>query len=124
MKLTSLILLVLTAVPVHPEVNLNAWYEGYNHAYFNDTLPATVVISHNLHDDRFMALTEYANGFYHIEFNPKYEPSPKQARETLLHEQCHLEQLVSGEVEFEDHGPKWQACMHRLANQGALEDLW
>jgi len=104
---------------------LDPWYRGYNEKYFNNSLPQNVIISHNLHDDRFMAYTEHtADGWYHIEFNPKYEASTKQERFTLFHEQCHLEQMISGEVEFDDHGPKWQGCMHRLANEGAFEDLW
>ncbi len=126
--LTLLLSLTMTAKQLAPATPdwLDAWYRGYNVVYFTNELPQTVMISHNLKDDRFMAVTSYDfNGnFYQIEFNIKYGPSPKQEKMTLLHEQCHLEQLVTGQMEFEDHGKKWQACMHRLANEGAFENLW
>lgn len=103
--------------------NLGAWYQGYNYKYFQDELPAAI-ITRNLHDDRFMALTEYHDNYYHIEFNPKYNLSPRQERETLLHEMCHIEVLASNDTEFDDHGIKWQTCMKDLAKKGAFDDLW
>lgn len=105
---------------------LEVWYRGYNVALFNSELPDTVVIDHNLRDDRFMALTDYNFGgkYYIITFNPKYGASPKQERETLLHEMCHIRNIVEGEEEFDQHGPKWQRCMHDIANKNGFEDLW
>lgn len=104
--------------------HLDPWYRGFNEKYFGSELPQTVVISHNLYDGRFQALTEYANGYYHIEFNPKYNQAGRTELFTLLHEMCHIRQLSSNENDFDDHGPKWQSCMHELANKGAFEDLW
>ena len=71
-----------------------------------------------------MALTEYTNGYYHIYFNMKYSPSPKQERETLLHEMCHMDVIVTGQESFEDHGPAWQHCMHDVSKQGGFESIW
>jgi len=31
---------------------------------------------------------------------------------------------VEDSSEINDHGPKWQACMHRITKEGAMEDLW
>ena len=106
--------------------DLDSWYQAYNATLFNNELPHQITISHDLSDPRFMAVTDYdfAGRYYKISLNPKYEPSPKQGRATLLHEMCHLRQLVSGEVEFQDHGAKWQSCMHDLANKNAFEDIW
>jgi hypothetical protein len=104
--------------------SLDSWFAGYNHAYFQDELPKTTVITKDLTDDRFMALTFYENGAYHIALNPKYNFSTKIERENLLHESCHILIFIEHEEEFDDHGPKWQHCMHRLADQGAFEDLW
>lgn len=92
--------------------------------YFNQSLPADVVITHELKDDRFMGVSYRAGGKYWIEINPKYEPSPKQSKAILLHEMCHIELWTEGEDEPDDHGPKWQHCMHGLANMGAYESLW
>ena len=104
--------------------SLDAWYAGYNHEYFQDELPKTTVITKELADDRFMALTFYENGRYHIALNPKYNFSNKIERENLLHESCHVRIFIEHEEEFDDHGPKWQACMLELANKGAFKDLW
>ena len=125
-NIAILIILLLSSVSVSadPE-NLYTWYAAYNSSYFNDELPHQIIITRNLKDDRFMAVTEYtSDGYYRIEFNPKYSPSPKQERETLLHEQCHIRLAVEGIGDFGDHGPAWQKCMHDVSNQGALEALW
>ena len=102
---------------------LEKWYQGYNHKYFGDELPAAIIV-HTLKDEHRMAETEQAGTYYEIRMNPKYEPSEQQARMTLLHEMCHVENLASPEPVFEDHGRVWQGCMHDLANEGAFEDLW
>lgn len=103
---------------------LAAWYQGYNEKYFNQELPKDVLITKHLIDDRFMAQTFYQQTYYHIALNPRYNVSPVTERGTLLHEMCHVRGLSSGITEFPDHGPLWQSCMHRLANLGALEDVW
>jgi SprT-like family protein len=123
--LITVFVLMFTKVlsPAVPD-NLDAWYQGYNVALFNHELPDKILIDHDLRDDRFMALTEYENGFYHISFNRMYEPSPKQGRGTLIHEMCHVRQLISGELEFDDHGKKWQSCMHEIANKNGFEEIW
>ena len=102
---------------------LDSWYRGYNETYFQNQLPAAV-ITRDLRDDRLMAYTEQANGYFHIAFNPKYNVSTKQERLTLLHEQCHIWVSVNEENEFDDHGPNWQHCMHSLSDRGAMEPLW
>jgi predicted SprT family Zn-dependent metalloprotease len=131
MKILLLLLLLLTVGSVSaeptlipPTENLYAWYTSYNHSYFQDSLPAKVVITRNLKDDRFMAITEYTNGYYHIEFNTKYSPSPKQERMTLLHEQCHIRLAIEDQGDFGDHGEAWQHCMHDVSKQGGFESLW
>lgn len=126
MKIFLVLVIALFAQSVPAIDSLDAWYCGYNQSLFSGELPRTTVVNHNLHDDRFMALTMYNDSgrFYEITLNPKYEVSPKQGRMNLLHEMCHLRQMSTGEVEFDDHGKKWQACMHDLANKNAFEDLW
>jgi SprT-like family protein len=124
----ALLLLLASAKALAPAVPdpLEVWYQGYNVALFNHELPDRIQIDQNFHDDRYMAATDYQEHaqIYVIRINPKYNPSPKQARENLLHEMCHMRQLVSGEVEFDDHGKKWQSCMHGIANKNGFEDLW
>jgi predicted SprT family Zn-dependent metalloprotease len=104
--------------------DLVAWYAGYNQKYFGDELPKDVVLDFHLHDPDKMGVTIFGtqDGFIHIEFNPEYIKSTKTLRMTLLHEMCHVQLFV--EEQPDDHGPFWQSCMHRLANQKAMEDLW
>ena len=126
-KTWSLVLVMLFAaisVTAQSDRHLNEWYAGYNHAYFHDELPIDVRITRNLHDDRFVAQTEYTNGFFHIEINPRFNQAESIERETLLHEQCHILMAVEKTEEFNQHGQKWQACMMSLAKQGAFEGLW
>ena len=71
-----------------------------------------------------MAATNFIGDTIYIRFNKRYEPSGIQARETLLHEQCHVYLKINNEIELDNHGEKWQGCMHMLANEGAFEELW
>jgi hypothetical protein len=105
---------------------MSSWYNGYNEKYFNNELPKDVLITHDLHDDRFSALTEqYKSGMYHIQFNLKFNQSGREELFTLLHESCHIRQMSSKEGdEFDQHGPRWESCMHELANKGAFDELW
>lgn len=129
MKYLTLCLLI-TSLFLAPEIRSDApdwlepWYQGYNVLYFNQSLPTDVVITHELEDDHFMGISYRAGGRYWIEMNLKYEPSPKQSKLILLHEMCHVDLWVEGEDEPDDHGPKWQHCMHGLANMRAFESLW
>jgi hypothetical protein len=124
--LKRLLIILLLAIPAIAQSNhLNAWFRSYNERYFNNELPQDVVITRNLNDSRFMALTEYKeDGFYHIKINPKYNPTDRVERLTLLHESCHIRLSVKHEEEFDDHGPLWQHCMQDLAKKGAFSDLW
>lgn len=125
MKSILLFLLLLSPnVIFSQDRHLDEWYASYNHTYFQDELPKTVVITRNLQDDRFMAITDYSDGYYHIGINPRFNLSTKTERINLLHEQCHILGFVEHDDEFDQHGPKWQQCMHNLANQGAFNDLW
>jgi len=68
-----------------------------------------------------MAITRMHDGRFITEFNPKYNQADTHLKMNMLHEQCHI---ATWGQEFDDHGPKFQACMLRLANQGAFNSLW
>ena len=105
---------------------LNVWYQGYNESLFNHELPDKIQIDHQLRDPKLMAITEceLTSRICRINMNPDFEISTKVQRMTLIHEMCHIELFVSGEYEFDDHGFKWQGCMHQIANKNGFEDLW
>ncbi len=131
--MVSLRIIVLTILlfgtVVIAQDRLDPWVRGLNEKYFNSELPATIVVSHNLHDDRFQALTdtttEHGVVYYHLMFNPKYNISTKTEQLNLFHELCHVRQMINNEVDsLDDHGPHWQSCMLELAKKGAFRDLW
>lgn len=98
-------------------------FELYNQAYFGSQLPATAVHFEEPwdqdHKKHLMgALWHMGAGQHLIQISPYYAPDPKEANLTLLHEMCHLD---TGEHE---HTSRWQACMHRLASEGAMDNLW
>lgn len=132
MKLFPIYLIFLSSLFFSKSIQFDApdrlepWYLGYNVKYFNGELPTDIQITHDLVNDCCMAVTNYVGktGLSSIQFNKKYEPSLKQARMTLLHEQCHIFLATHNEFELDDHGPKWQICMHDLSRKGAFEDLW
>lgn len=105
---------------------LEQWYQYYNQALFNHELPDNIQIDHQLRDPGLMAVTEceLTSKVCRINMNPDYEMSDKVARLNLLHESCHVKLFVEQEYEFNDHGQKWQGCMHMIANKNGFEDLW
>jgi hypothetical protein len=126
---------LLTSVvkPADVDMDLTAWYNGYNQMYFNNELPKAgtlsppdVIIDFHLRDPKKMGVTIFgeADGYIRMSFNPDYIKSEKTLRLTLLHEQCHIELFVEDVHTLDDHGPEWQACMLRLAEKGAFHDLW
>jgi predicted SprT family Zn-dependent metalloprotease len=117
--------LVKAVVPAQPD-NLQQWYQYYNAALFNHELPDKIEIDHQLHDDSNMAITECGNvsKICRIDMNPDFEHGYRIRRETLLHEMCHVDVFALNGAELEEHGPRWQRCMHRVADENGFEDLW
>jgi len=95
-RLVLAITLLAAGASAQPDRHLDEWYASYNHAYFQDELPKNILITYDINDDRFMALTDYEGGRYHISFNMKYNFSNKMERFNLLHELCHVRQMVEG----------------------------
>jgi len=104
-----------------PEEDWAKWYAGYNEQYFLNQLPANTEV-------HWADLTPLHNMGYTIKHENRYEilidrdthPTGKQARQTLLHEQCHL---ATWDKSLED-GLEFQKCMVNLAVHGAFEGLW
>lgn len=105
---------------------LNSWYRGYNEEYFANQLPKnTVVKLGDLTPQDDIGMSQILpNGNWIIIIDRAKNPSPVQARMTLLHESCHVRTYIRGMAEFEVHGDKFQACMLQLAHQGAFKELW
>lgn len=115
------------AAPSHPptQTELQAAYQDFNQMYFRDRLPHDVVI--DFAESSAMASTvKMADGRFHIAFNERYNQSIRQARETLLHEDCHiktwrsLDEMTPEEILTNQHGRRWRSCMLQLDMQGAF----
>jgi len=100
---------------------LKCWYDTYNKAYFEGKLPNAEVGYGPCPIENVMSCAYKDHDRFFIRLVVKYNIAPDAAHLNLLHESCHL---ANWNVEFDDHGPKWQKCMHHLADIGALESLW
>ena len=104
---------------------LTGLYEADNRVYFAGKLPpVTVWLGEN--NDSLMGMVLTVDGETYIAIDSRYNPAGQEEEITLLHEMCHEEagneyEPVSGELLA--HGPRWHACMHRLMNEGAFDEL-
>lgn len=108
------------------DAQLQRWYDGTNEEYFANELPKNVEV-------KWGDLTEKGDMGYSviradeswlITIDRKTNPTNGQAELTEMHEICHVYLYSKGDAEFNSHGDKFQACMLRLANQGAFKGLW
>jgi hypothetical protein len=101
-------------------------YQRYNAAWFAGNLPADTVVHYSAPPGRpdAMGLTEVDGDHFVIYVDPKYYHLNQKAAEfTLMHEMCHISQWKYA-GEGDDHGPQWTACMTKLADDGALKEIW
>jgi len=100
---------------------LKEFYARYNLKYFRGFLPANTLVVWGEPGESKMAITrkdEY--GRYEIILSRHFNVADSTTDLTLLHEMVHVR---SWEKTLE-HGPAFQKEMHRLADEGAMEDLW
>lgn len=117
-----LFLLPLTLLAKEPLecLGLKAFYDTYNASYFGSKLPSNTVVEYGNANGN-MAITMKDGGHFRIIINKTFNPVPRAAHETLLHEMCHVS---TWQMELDDHGPKFQRCMTKLALEGAMAELW
>ena len=94
-------------------------YQELNKEWFKNKLSSNIVIG-VFHNPGVIAETSKQGDTFVIVFNPEYNKTPVQTELTLFHEMCHIETWG----EFTKHGKQWEACMHRLAMEGAFDTLW
>lgn len=101
--------------------DLKEIYNQYNLKYFRNWLPANTLVVWGEPGEKRMGLTrkdEY--GRFEIVISRRYNVAESTTDLTVLHEMVHVE---SWDKTLE-HGPAFQKEMHRLADEGAMEDLW
>lgn len=100
-------------------VELRAWFKTYNRDYFFGHLPEVRFEWVNLHYKLRMAETDCNFEPCIIRMDPTYNEAFPVAKATMLHEMCHVESWT----ELDQHGIKWQACMHKIWLEGAFDGL-
>lgn len=126
LALCLLILAPLSSISPAKIQPLDIWYQAYNATLFSGELPDKIEIDHQLRDPNKMAETkcELISRVCRINMNPDYEISSSITRMTLIHEQCHIDLFILQEYELDQHGPKWESCMHDKADKKAFDNLW
>ncbi len=118
-----LAILSVFSVPIQSkELTLGQQYFADNARYFANKLPDNVLVFYApISQEGDMGDTSDCGKQICIRLDPDYNKSLRVARMTLFHEECHAATLGT---ELDQHGPRWQACMYRLATVGAFADLW
>lgn len=106
---------------------LEKWFQTYNDTYFDGKLVVSSVAFAEMPLSTMGMTTCEVVGtkICWIRISKHYQDTPPVYLETILHEACHVQimQSIQGD-ELESHGPRFQACMLRLAEAGALKGLW
>lgn len=116
---------------IHSRVDTNycqKWFDGLNAEYFNSALPPTQVIYAKGPDGDAVIGETYCvldpdsekPTSCQIYINPTYNLAEPIAAETVIHEACHTRVYN----EYEEHGPRWQACMRYVADNGGMVGVW
>jgi hypothetical protein len=71
-----------------------------------------------------VACTLFINGHFHIYIDSYYHREIGSAYFSMLHEECHVYLPWHLYDPPRGHGPKFQACMHHLADIEKLDFLW
>jgi len=88
--------------------DLHAWYQQENLTAFGGSLRDTTVEWGDLREDDAEGETyQLADDSFVIVLDRKQNMSESEARDTLIHEACHV--ATWGEEPV--HGPRWTACM-------------
>lgn len=102
------------------EFSPQVWFDAYNQQYWLGALPAADVQFREDNDTVGMTRYDAEHKIFRISISEKYNVTIAETQMTILHEECH----VATWTELEQHGPRWQACMHSLAARGAFDKLW
>ncbi len=98
-------------------------YIADSNEYFDGKLPIAPILYEDMAgDDDPLAATISENGkLEEIIISSYYARDWSTIIVNLHHEECHAALLKT--EEFDPHGPKWQACMDRLYEEGAFKGL-
>jgi hypothetical protein len=123
-----LIVGTVSASPRLTDERLQGWFDFWNTTLWEGKLPPTSVRWGDLtaQNDMGHTLCHSTDEGWRcsIVIDRDTNPVERSAKFTLLHEMCHVAVDTSSASEFDEHGPKFQACMLQLGKDGVLKDLW
>jgi hypothetical protein len=99
------------------DLQLKRWHRKLNRLWFDGQLPDAIVFWETVNGA--YADFRVVHGQHIIRINPALAGWPQLAKFSLLHEQVHQKLYP-----YQKHGRKFNAEMLRLAEMGALDDLW
>lgn len=102
-------------------VDLNKQYQIDNDMYFEGKLPPATVRYEKMKD--LMGETTMGADRADIVIDTESNVAVSTVRLTLFHEECHVKEWPKSAFE-DEHGPRWQGCMQRLAREGAFAKIW
>ncbi len=91
-------------------------YADFNRRFWKGKLPRDVQVRWK----RGLSVAAWYDGDRLITINSYLKGWECLVKMTLLHEMAH----VSTRSECQEHGPRWQAEMRRLARDGAFAPFW
>jgi len=131
-RLLKLALLFLLLAPCASTRNiLQGWFEYYNAQYFSSSLPDGVWANEMYAGagkdgipNKGLTFSCNSPARLCISVSPTYNVDWADRKFTLLHEMVHVKLGLVAPKGEDIHGPTFQHEMHRLANEGAFEDIW
>ena len=121
----SMILLLsfqAASMPEQPVIDLNKQYQIDNDMWFEGKLPPAHVVLVHMKD--LMGQTSIDGDHVDVVLDSESNVTISTIRLTLFHEECHIEEWPGPNSTEDQHGPKWQGCMQRLAREGAFAKVW
>jgi hypothetical protein len=102
---------------------LRRWFLAWNRKYFDNRLPLNTQLVIEAIDKNHAEVIPLDDGRYKISIDPATLYFAKFAKLKLIHEMVHLDHFVTGHPRIQ-HGALFQLDMVRLAQLGALREIW
>jgi hypothetical protein len=103
---------------VKSDRQLRRWYNEFNRKWFNDELPKDIAVRYEVVDGAQAEADPQNDGTWILRIHPAIAWSSRNAAFALIHEMVHVKTECMG------HGKEFQDEMLRLAQCGALRNLW
>jgi hypothetical protein len=104
--------------PMTSDRQLRRWYNAFNRQWFNDELSKDNIVRWEVVDGIQAEADPQDDGTWILRIHPALSWSIRNAKFALIHEMAHVK------TDTLEHGKEFQQEMLRLAQIGALKNLW